>query len=146
MTIQTKIETDLTEALKEKKEFDCSVLRMVKSAFHNKEIEKKSELKDEDIIEILRHEIKSRKDSVIDYEKGGRKDLAEKEEKEIALIKKYLPAELSEEEIKKVVLEAIKQLGAGPKDFGKVMGQAMGKLKGQADGNMVSKIVKENLK
>lgn len=145
MTIQAKIEADLVQALKDKKEFDCSVLRMIKSALHNKEIEKKSELKDEDVSEILRHEIKSRKDSVTDYEKGGRKDLADKEKKEIVLIEKYLPAMLGEEEIKKVVLETVKALNAGPKDFGKVMGQAMGKLKGKADGNTVSQIVKKAL-
>ncbi len=146
MTIQTQIEADLNRALKEKNEFNCSVLRMIKSALHNKEIEKKSKLKDEDVFEVLRHEIKSRKDSIIDYEKAKRSELAEKEKKEIALIEKYLPAMLGENEIKKIVLEAIKQLNAGPKDFGKVMGQVMEKLKGKADGNIVSQIVKQNLK
>lgn len=146
MTIELKIENDLKENLKAKKTFECTVLRMLKSALHNKTIEKKGVLKDEDVIEVLRREIKSRKDSIADYEKGGRTELAEKEKKEIALIEKYLPAMLGEDEVKRVVLETIKQLNATSKDFGKVMGMAMGKLKGKADGNLVSQIVKQNLK
>ena len=146
MSIQAKIEEDFKKTLKEKKESELGVLRMLKSAIHNKEIEEKGDLDDEKITAVLRKEIKTRKEAVLDYKKGDRKELAEKEEAEIKVIEKYLPKMLSEDKVKKAVQEVIKETKAeSEKDFGKVMGQVMSKLKGQADGNLVSQLVKKEL-
>jgi len=146
-----KIKEDLNEALKSGDTLRISVLRMVLSSFHNKEIEKKgknqnSELTEEEIIEVLKREAKKRKEAIETYLKGNRNDLADKEKKELEIIIAYLPKQLSEEEIKKIVQEAIKKLGAqSEKDFGKVMGFLMKELKGKADAGLVSQIVKESL-
>jgi len=146
MSIKEKIEEDFKKALKEKKESELGVLRMLKSAIHNKEIEEKASLDDEKIIAVLRKEIKARKDSILDYQKAGRKESAEKEKGEIKVIEKYLPKMLAEDEIKKTVQTVIKETKAeSEKDFGKVMGQVMAKLKGQAEGNLVSQLVKKEL-
>ena len=146
-----KIKEDLNEALKSGDTLRISVLRMVLSSFHNKEIEKKgknqnSELTEEEIIEVLKREAKKRKEAIETYLKGNRNDLADKEKKELEIIIAYLPKQLSEEEIKKIVQEAIQKLGAqSEKDFGKVMGFLMKELKGKADAGLVSQIVKESL-
>ena len=146
MSTQAKIEADFKKALKEKKEPELGVLRMLKSAIHNKEIEEKASLDDEKIIAVLRQEIKARKDAISDYRKAGRKESAEKEKEEIKVIEKHLPKMLAEDEIKKTVQTVIKETKAeSEKDFGKVMGQVMSKLKGQADGNIVSQLVKKEL-
>jgi len=146
-----KIKEDLNEALKSGDTLRISVLRMVLSSLHNKEIEKKGknqnpELTEEEIIEVLKREVKKRKEAIETYLKGNRNDLADKEKKELEIIIAYLPKQLSEEEIKKIVQEAIQKLGAqSEKDFGKVMGFLMKELKGKADAGLVSQIVKESL-
>jgi len=146
-----KIKEDLNEALKSGDTLRISVLRMVLSSLHNKEIEKKGknqspELTEEEIIEVLKREAKKRKEAIETYLKGNRNDLADKEKKELEIIIAYLPKQLSEEEIKKIVQEAIQKLGAqSKKDFGKVMGFLMKELKGKADAGLVSQIVKESL-
>jgi len=146
-----KIKEDLSKALKSGDTLRISVLRMVLSSLHNKEIEKKgknqnSELTEEEIIEVLKREAKKRKEAIETYLKGNRNDLADKEKKELEIIIAYLPKQLSEEEIKKIVQEAIQKLGAqSEKDFGKVMGFLMKELKGKADAGLVSQIVKESL-
>ncbi|TES95403.1 GatB/YqeY domain-containing protein [Patescibacteria group bacterium] len=146
MSIKGKIEEDFKKALKEKKKSELGVLRMLKSAIHNEEIEEKASLDDEKIIAVLRKEIKACKDSILDYQKAGRKESAEKEKGEIKVIEKYLPKMLAEDEIKKTVQIVIKETKAeSEKDFGKVMGQVMAKLKGQAEGNLVSQLVKKEL-
>jgi uncharacterized protein YqeY len=147
MSILAKIETDFKAALKSQKEPERSVLRMLKTAISNKEIEKKrAKLTDNDILEVLRREVKSRQDAIADYKKGGRADLATKEADEIKIVEKYLPAMLDKQAVTKTVQAVIKEIKVqGPQDFGKVMGQAMEKLKGQADGQMVSEIVKQEL-
>ena len=147
--LSEKIEEDLKIALRKKNEVVVSTLRMLKTALHNKEIElrpKKEELTDELVLEVLAKEVKKRKDSIAAFEKGGRDDLASKEKKELALLKRYLPEELSDDKIKEVVDKVIKELGAsGMADFGKVMGAVMGEVKGRAGGDKVSQIVKEQL-
>ncbi len=145
MDIKNQITDDLKRAMKVKDELSLSVLRMLSSAIKNKEIvlrEKNAELKSEGIIDVVKSEIKKRKDSVSAYEAGGRSDLAEKEKNEIKILEKYLPEQLSDEEIEKTVKEIV---ASGNTDFGKVMGQAMGKLKGKADGSKVGEIVKKVL-
>lgn len=164
MSLKEKIRQDLNKAVKTKEELQSSVLRMLSAAILNKEKEKryklsntdpemtepelikKSQLNDEEVIEVISSEVKKRKDSVLEFEKGNRMDLAEKEKKEIEVLKNYLPEQISEEEIKKLAEEAIKKTGAKEiKDMGKVMAELMPKVKGKADGNAVSKIVKELL-
>jgi len=146
MSLNEQIENDLIEAIKEKDENAVSTLRMLKSALHNKEIEIKKELEDTDIIAVVQSQIKSRNDSIKMYEQGGRQELAEKEKKEIDILKKYLPEQMSEEEIKNIVDKTISDTGASSMaDMGKVMGTLMPQLKGKADPSLVSQIVKDSL-
>jgi len=160
--LHQKITDNLKTAMKAGQEFEISVLRMLLSALHNKEIEKKGKgqepiLTDEEVIEVLTREAKKRREAAELYAKGNRNDLAEKETKELEIIKKYLPEELSEEEIEKIVKLAIERVvvkdpegprrdvGAYGASFGKVMAEAMKELKGRADASAVSEIVKRNL-
>ena len=144
--LSENIENDLIEAMKSKDENTLLVLRGLKSAIKNKEIEKKAELEDADIVGVIQSQIKSRRDAIDMYEKGGRAELAEKEKKEIEILNKYLPEQMSEEDIRREVKSAITETSASDiKDMGKAMGIVMGKLKGKADGSMISKIVKEEL-
>jgi uncharacterized protein len=162
--LKTKIQEDLKTALIGKKELELSVLRMLLSAVNNKETEKKTkiwkekpnlapekiqkeaELADEEIFDVIASETKKRKEAIELYEKGGRPELADKEKKEIVILQKYLPAQMSEDEIKKLVDGAIKKTGAKEiKEMGKVMGIITPQVKGKADMSLVSKIVKELL-
>jgi len=122
------------------------VLRMLKSSIKNAEIEKRKELLPEEIMAILSKEVKKRKEAAEMYKKGGRQDLAEKEESENEIINTYLPEKISEEEIRKVIIKTINETKpSGPADFGKVMGLVMAQLKNQVDGAMVSQITREEL-
>ena len=150
MSLALKINQDFLTAFKNKQATVVSVLRMLKAALTNKEIEKKmpkgQNLPDEEVVAVIKSEIKKRKDSIEAYGAGQRADLIEKEEAELKILEKYLPEQMSEEEIKKIVLETISEIKpAGPADFGKVMGQVVKKTKNQADGQIVSRIVKEEL-
>ncbi len=152
--LKDKIKSDLNKALKKGDEIKRSTLRMLLAAVLNKEKEKKYkeeieeevELTDEEIIDVISSEAKKRKESIIEYEKGERQSLAEKEKAELEILQKYLPEQLAEEEIRKIVEETVEEVGAEEiKDMGKVMAELMPKLKGRADGGLVSKIVKELL-
>lgn len=121
-------------------------LRAGKPNFNEEELIKKSVLTDEEIIEVISSEIKKRRDAIVLYEKGNRQELADKEKKEIEILKKYLPEQLSEEELKKLVEESISKTGAKEiKDMGRIMADLMPKVKGKADNSEISKIVKELL-
>lgn len=147
--IKEKIQADVKEAMHAKDEVKVTTLRMLLSAISNEEIAKKKKkegLKDEEAIEVISRQIKQRDDAAEQYKKGERNDLAEKELKEKEILAVYLPPQLSEEEIKKMVKEAVEKTGAqGPKGMGKVMGALMPKVKGKADGGLVSRLVKEAL-
>ena len=144
--LKEQIEQNVIEAMKAKDETTLSVLRMLKSAIHNSEIQKKSELVDEDVLGVIQSQIKSRQDSVTLYEQGGRQELADKEKTEIEILKKYLPEQMGESELRNIVTKAISDTGAASiQDMGKVMGAIMPQVKGKADGSLVSKIVKEEL-
>lgn len=174
MSLREKIQQDFQQALRERKELKVSVLRMLKAVIFNKEkekryrlvqerreivveelkkesplakeLEKESFLTDEEIIEVISGEIKKRKEAILEFERGKRKDLAEKEKAEIEILERYLPPQLSEKEIKKLVKDKIKRLGLkSVKEMGKAMKEIMPQLKGRADGALVSKIVKELL-
>lgn len=141
-----KIRTDLSQALKEKKEIEVSALRLLLAEVHNKEIEKQGELIEEEVIGVIRKQIRLRQEAIESYQKGERKDLEQKERDEMKILSKYLPQMISPQELEKIVDSKIKQLGAkGPQDFGKVMGEVMKEVKGQADGAEVAKLVKERL-
>ena len=140
------IQNDLKTALKEKNELQVSTLRLLLAETHNRQIEKQAELTEEDIVAVLRKEAKKRQESVEAYEKGGRQELADKESKELLILSKYLPQEMSPQELEKIIKEVIGKVGAqGAGDFGKVMGGVMGKVKGQIDGAKVSEAVKKLL-
>jgi len=143
-----QINNDLKQAMRDKDAFRLSVLRMLLAALKNKKIELGQDevLTDEVVTSVIKTEIKKRKDSVVAYTDGGRQDLADNEKKEVEILEKYMPEQMSEAEVEKIVKSAIEELDASsPSDFGKVMGAAMAKTKGQADGNMVSALVKKNL-
>ena len=149
--LHQKISDNLKETMKAGQEFEVGVLRMLLSALHNKEIEKKGRglepaLLDDEAIEVLSREAKKRKEAVEIYQKAGRRDLAEKEARELEIVKKYLPEQLSGEKIKKIVAAAVEKTGAKDiKDFGKAMGEAMKELKGRAEASTVSEAVKKLL-
>ena len=164
MILKTKIQKDLNQAVKKKEEVRSLVLRSLLAAILNKEkekryklskqkpeltekdLEKESQLVDEEVIEVISSEVKKRKEAILEFEKGERTDLVEKEKKELEILQKYLPEQLSEEEIKKLAKEAIEKLGAKePKDIGKIMAELMPKVKGRAEGAVVSRIVRELL-
>jgi uncharacterized protein YqeY len=147
--LMEQIEKDFTNALKSKDQFLLSALRMLKAAILNAAIEKKRKIleTDEEVVEVIKRELKKLKDSLVDFKNAGRQDLIEKTEKEIVVLEKYLPEQLSEEKVREIVKKIIDQVKpAGPQDFGKVMGAAMKELKGVADGNAVKKAVEELLK
>ena len=123
-----------------------SLIGMVLSAIKNREIEKKSELNDEEVVAVIASEVKKRKDSIAQFEKGGRPELAAVEQKEIDTLMAYLPAQLSDDVVRDVVKSAIAETGAtSAKDMGKVIAAVMAKIKGQAEGGKVSQMVKEEL-
>ena len=149
MSLKQTIVEDMKAAMKEGNALKRDTLRMLDSMIKNTEIEKMKKetgLTDEEALEVVGRAVKQRKDSVAQFEAGGRPELAEKEKNEIEILSVYMPAQLSEDEVRKVVKEVILATGAASKaDMGKVMGQAMGRLKGQTDGNVVKKIVEEEL-
>jgi len=144
--LKEEIEKDFLSALKEKNLEKIGVLRLLKNEIHKKEIEKKENLTNEEIQELILKEIKKRKEAITLYEKGKREDLAEKEKREIEILKKYLPEMISEKEIEKMAKETIEKLKVKEiKEMGKVMGELMKKLKGKVDGEKVAEIVKKLL-
>ena len=151
MDILKKINEDLVTSMKSKEEgsgLRTSTLRMMKSAIKNAEIAKrgKGELTEEDIMDVLSTMVKQRKESVEQYSKANRNDLAEKENKEINIIQVYLPEQLSPEEVDEIIKSTIQEAGiTGMKDMGRLMKELMPKVKGKADGKLVSRSVKEIL-
>ncbi|HXD32834.1 MAG TPA: GatB/YqeY domain-containing protein [Pyrinomonadaceae bacterium] len=147
MTLKQQIISDLTASMKAQDAARTSTLRMVKASVMNREIEKGSELDDEEMSKLLRSMVKQRRDSIEQYEKGGRPELAEKEQAEITVIEAYLPQAASQDEIETAVSAAIAETGASSmKDMGRVMKAAQALLAGKnADGRQVSEIVKAKL-
>lgn len=147
MKIIERIEADFKEALKSKDESKISTLRLLKSAIKNKEIDKKQELTDDELSELILKEIKKRKESEDIYRKNNREDLAEKEKKEVEILQKYAPEQLTEKDLEKIIEEAITKIGATKiSDIGRIMSEVMPNVKGKADGSIVSRKVAELLK
>lgn len=162
--IKQRIQEDVTESLKQGNSEVVGVLRMALASITSKEKEKRykiskendnvkeeeliqsSALVDDEVIGVLSSEIKKRKDAVVLYEKGDREELADKEKREIEILKKYLPEQLSKDELKKLIEETMHKVGAKEtKDMGKVMAELMPKVKGKADNSEISKIIKDIL-
>ncbi len=143
-----EINKDIEQAMRDKRKEDLSILRMLLSALKNKKIDlgNKEELTNEEAQSIVKSEVKKRKDSIVFYEKGGRTDLAEAEQKEIDFLMKYMPEQMSEAEIEKIVGDIIAGIdGVDQSKFGRIMGEAMKRTKGEADGQIVGVIVKKLL-
>ncbi|PTX64859.1 hypothetical protein C8P63_10177 [Melghirimyces profundicolus] len=146
MTLTERLNQDMKTAMKEKDKLTLSVLRMVRSALKNKEIELKRPLDEEEALGVVSKELKQRKDSLHEFEQAGREDLAQKTRDEIAVLKQYLPEQLTEEELRQIVRETVAETGASSKaDMGKVMKAIMPKVKGRADGKRVNRMVQEEL-
>jgi len=146
MSIKEQLANDMKEAMKAKEKERLAVIRMVRGAIRQQEIDGKTELDDEAVIAVISKEVKMRKDSIVDFQKGGRDDLVAQNEAEIAFLMPYLPKQMTEDEVRELVKEAVEKTGASsPKDMGKVMGALMPKVKGRADGKMVNQLVKEAL-
>ncbi|MDD2689591.1 MAG: GatB/YqeY domain-containing protein [Candidatus Omnitrophica bacterium] len=145
--LEEKIFNDYKEAMKNKDSLKSSVLSFLRADMLNlSTAKKKAKLDDSEIISVIKKQIKQRQDSIEQFNKGNRVDMAQKEAKELEILKAYLPPELPVEEIKKIIEEAVSSTEAqGIKDMGKVMKEVTAKIKGQADGKVVSDLVKERL-
>jgi uncharacterized protein YqeY len=142
MTLKERLQEDLKTAMKSKDQLRLSVIRLAKAAIMNLEIARGHELSDQEVIEVLAKESKQRNDSIPEYEKAGRADIIATLHNEIKILQEYLPAQLSEAEIRELVKSAITEVNAtGKKDMGKVMAALMPQTKGRADGKLVNQIV-----
>src|SRR5215475_9861121 len=147
MTLQDKIQNDIALAMRNKDSLRLNVLRMMKTAVKNKEVEKMKALEEPEVLAVFNTLVKQRKDSIDQFRKGGREELAQKEEAEIKIIDEYLPAAASDEDIRKAIEDAVSESGAtSMKDMGKVMAATKAKLSGKTiDGARISQLVKEQL-
>lgn len=147
MSLQERINEDLKVYMKSKDTFKLGVVRMVKGAVQLEKINlKKEELSDDEIIKLISKQIKMRKDSIAEFTKAGRLDLVQQNEKEIDVLKEYMPEEMSEEEVINIINEAISSTGASNiKEMGKVMREVTPKVSGRFDMGRVSSIIKEKL-
>jgi uncharacterized protein YqeY len=147
MTLKERLMEDLKDATKAKEKLRLSTIRMIRAAVKNMEIARRQkELNDQGVLEVLGSLAKQRKESIEQFRKGGREDLACKEEEELRIVSSYLPPQLSHEELQTRVKEAIRESEATSlKDFGKVMKILMPRLKGQADGKVLGDMVREQL-
>lgn len=141
-----QLNKDMIEAMKNKDKDKLTVIRMVKASLKQEEIDHKKEINDELLIEVVNKQVKMRKDSIAEFEKGGRDDLVSKTQEEIDILMNYLPEQLSEEEVLEVINSIFEEVKpTGQKDMGKVMQEANKKLKGKADMKEVSTIIRERL-
>jgi uncharacterized protein len=146
MALKEQLDADLKSAMRDKDTLKLSVVRMLKSAIKYREIELMKPLEDAGVLGVIASELKRRRDSVEQYRAGNRQDLAEKEEAEIAILQGWLPQQLSPEELRAKVEEAIARTGAkGPKDMGAVMKALLPEVQGKAEGKAVSDLVKARL-
>lgn len=145
MSLKEKLANDMKEAMKAREagKERLSVIRLVRGAIRQIEIDQRVELDDEGVLAVISKEVKQRRDSIEEFKKGGREDLVAQNEADVAILMEYLPAQLSEAEVKALVDEAVAAVGAkDPKDMGKVMKELMPKVKGKADGKLVNQLVK----
>lgn len=146
MSIKAKLAEDMKTAMKAKDAARLSTIRMVNSVIKNREIDQRRELSDDEVVAVISSSLKQRRDSIEQFKAGGRQDLVDKEEAELAILISYLPQQLTEDEIRDIVKSAIAETSAtSAKDMGKLMKAVMPKTKGKADGALVNKVVKELL-
>jgi len=146
MSLETKLMDDLKLAMKEKNKVKKSVITLIRAAVKQYEVDNRAKLDDQGIIDIVAKQMKQRKDALEEFTKAGREDLISQTREEIELLKDYLPAQLSEEEIEVIVVDTIKEIEASSmKEMGKVMSALMPKVKGKADGKIVNELVKKHL-
>lgn len=146
MSLKDQLANDMKEAMKAHEKDRLAVIRMVRGAIKQKEIDGKTELDDAAVLDVISKEVKMRKDSIDEFTKGGRQDLVDKTQAEIEVLLPYLPEQLSEDAIRELVKAAVEKTGASTaKDMGKVMGVLMPQVKGKADGKLVNTIVKSFL-
>lgn len=146
MSILNQLNEDMKTAMRAKERDKLTTIRMIKASIQNEEIKKGAELNDEEILAILSREKKQRLESFTEFEKAGREDLTEKLTAELEVIEKYLPEQLSDEEVRTLVKETIAEVGAeSMQDMGTVMSNVMPKLQGRADGGQVNAMVRELL-
>lgn len=143
--MRERILNDLKNAMKAQDKEKLMVMRMVKGAMQLEELDKKHELSDDEMIGIIAKQIKTRKESIVEFEKGKRQDLIDKTNNEIKILSEYMPEQLSLEEINKEIDKIFEALKPTKTDIGKVMGRASGLLKGKADLSVVNKLIKERL-
>lgn len=137
---------DFKQAMKDKDAIKKSTITLVRSAIKQIEVDTREDVTDEAVVEIIAKQVKQKRDALEEFKKGGRQDLVDEAEQEIDILMEYLPKQLTEEEVRKIVTSVIEEVGAvSPKDMGKVMPKVIGKTKGRADGKMVSQLVKEQL-
>ncbi|CAB3391193.1 GatB/YqeY domain-containing protein [Kyrpidia spormannii] len=147
MNVQDRLTDDMKRAMKEKDKIRLSVIRMVRTALKNEEIERQRPLTEEETIQVLQRERKQRRESLQAAQQAGRTDLEAQAQREIAILEEYLPTPLSEEELRRLVEETIAEVGAkGKADLGRVMAALMPKVKGRADGKAVNALVQESLR
>jgi len=147
MNLKEKLLSDLKGAMKAREALKVETLRILNSEIKNKEIEVGHPLEDESVVALLTRQIKQRKEAAALYAKGGRSDLREKEEQELAILEGYLPAQATEEKLVTRIREVIRETGAqGPRDLGKVMKVVAAEFKGKADGARLKDLVSQNLK
>lgn len=146
MSLLETIKKDLSQSLKSGEKEKTGALRFLLSEIHNAEIEKQGELTDEEILAVIRRLVKQRKESIEGFEKGGRDDLVAKEERELELLNKFLPQQMSDEELEKVIDQAIADVGAKTSaDIGRVMSVVMKAVSGRAEGAKVAEMVRQKL-
>ena len=147
MTIAQRLDADLKEALRARDAIRTSTIRLARAAIKNAEIERQRPLTDDETIAVLQHEVKRRREAIEGFTRGGRDDLVQKEQLEMAILLGYLPAPLEEAELRRLVAEVASAAGAtSERDFGRVMGQVMRKVAGRAEGKTVERIVREALR
>jgi len=146
MNLSERLNDDMKQAMRSQEKFKLTTIRMIRASIKNLEIDLKRSLDDNEVLDILSREIKQRKDSLQEFEKAGRDDLAKDIAAEIDIISVYLPAQLTEEEIKVIVQQTLQETGASSKaEMGKVMTALMPKVKGRADGKLVNTLVQQFL-
>lgn len=146
MNLNDRIMNDLKESMKNKDSFKLSVIRMVKGAIQLEKINKKRDLNDEEVIDVISKQIKLRKDSINEFAKAGRNDLVENTQKEVEILNEYMPEQLSSEEVNKIIDEAFAKINpTSSKDMGLIIKEVSPKVKGRTDMGEVSKIIKDKL-
>ncbi|EHL16035.1 hypothetical protein HMPREF9630_01988 [Peptoanaerobacter stomatis] len=147
MTLKERLTNDLKDAMKNKDQVRKSVVTLVRAAIKQKEVDERVELDDTDVMDIVSKQLKQRNEALVDFKKAGRDDLISQTEEEIKILLTYLPKQLTDDELREYIKQAVEQVGAtSVKDMGKIMGILMPKVKGKADGRRINNLVSEFFK